>query len=254
MTSTARSTGASARRFITSVLRRHAERDALHVADHLSRSNAVAPRTPARSRRCAQRRTREEHSSGPTMPPWTSSGLTRLEPAGADALLDESRASVLSDARDVAERGRRRGARRPRRFRGTRSAESAAGPPPRRRWPRRTRGACPPAWRRTRRRARTRARDGARTCRAGSRGRAPALLLEVVVDHRLVHARRRGRCGRRWRRRSRGRRTRRRRPRTAGHGSGRAAARRGCRRDRRRGGAVRDGRRMLVISRHELTV
>ncbi len=72
-------------------------------------------------------------------------------------------------------------------LRGTRSAESAGAPRPRRRWPRRRRGSSRPGRRLDAATPRTRAADGAEHV-AEDLAVERRLAAEVVVDHRLVEA------------------------------------------------------------------
>ena len=181
-----------------------------------SRVTSEMPRTPARCSRVRTGPLAKYSSSGPMMPPWTSSGLTRRNCRALTPWLEDAR-QHLDDAGDVLQRRRRRGATPP-----SAISRNQIG------------GKC----------GRASASIGNRfdelpqlvagggvgcSDRAYTRGHGVkhvaedvpverGLAAEVVVDHRLVERARRGRCDRRWHRRSRGRRTRRRRPRTGGCG------------------------------------
>ena len=172
---------------ITSVLRRGASVTRWTCATTSSRVNCAAPGTPARCEPLAHAGAGEEQQQRRDDAAVHEQRVDRRKPPAADALLRGSRTSVCTMPATVGRSCRRRGARRLRRSRGTRSAESAAAPRPRRRWPRRTRRSSPPAWRRRRRRRGSRAPTASNMSRedlAVERRLAP----EVVVDHRLVDA------------------------------------------------------------------
>ena len=81
--------------------------------DHVAREMAATPSTPARAIFWRSGGAwRRKNISGAMMPPWTSSGWARLEPAGADPF-GEDRAERPEHAADVAERDARRRARPP---------------------------------------------------------------------------------------------------------------------------------------------